>query len=155
MQEFQGGPGTSLERTRSAVNAPALALMIVAGLGALFALYTMFAGNSQVFDALKPLVANNPQALEQLEQAQSRSGGIQWRGLINVAIAGFVLFGALQMRQVKSYGLAMAASIVALVPCLGPCCCLGIPFGIWSLVVLAKPEVKAGFADAERGGRAS
>jgi hypothetical protein len=39
----------------------------------------------------------------------------------------------------------MTAAILALVPCTSPCCLAGIPAGIWALVVLAKPEVKAGF----------
>jgi hypothetical protein len=28
---------------------------------------------------------------------------------------------------------------------LGPCCIVGIPFGIWAIVVLSKPEVKRAF----------
>jgi hypothetical protein len=39
----------------------------------------------------------------------------------------------------------MAASIIAIIPCFGPCCCLGIPVGIWALVVINKPEVKSAF----------
>jgi hypothetical protein len=39
----------------------------------------------------------------------------------------------------------VVTSIVAMVPCLGPCCIVGIPIGIWALVVLMKPEVKAAF----------
>jgi hypothetical protein len=26
-----------------------------------------------------------------------------------------------------------------------PCCFIGLPIGIWALIVLAKPEVKAAF----------
>jgi hypothetical protein len=38
----------------------------------------------------------------------------------------------------------MVASVVAMLPC--QCCCLfGLPFGIWALVVLNKPEVKSHF----------
>jgi len=39
----------------------------------------------------------------------------------------------------------MAAAIVACVPFCSPCVVLGIPFGIWALVVMAKPEVRAAF----------
>jgi hypothetical protein len=34
---------------------------------------------------------------------------------------------------------------MALIPCLGPCYILGIPAGIWALVVLARPEVREAF----------
>jgi hypothetical protein len=68
-------------------------------------------------------------------------------GAVNLLIAalnGFVLFGAIKMLRLQSHGLAMAASIVAMLPC--QCCCLlGLPFGIWALVVLNKPEVKSQF----------
>jgi hypothetical protein len=31
------------------------------------------------------------------------------------------------------------------VPCISPCCLVGLPIGIWALVVLNKPEVKSSF----------
>jgi len=66
--------------------------------------------------------------------------------LIFVGIATIMVFGALKMQKLESYELSMAASILAIIPCLTPCC-IGIPFGIWSLVVLLKPEVKQAFKD--------
>jgi len=39
----------------------------------------------------------------------------------------------------------MAGSIVAMVPC-NICCLLGLPFGIWALVVIVRPEVKDAFS---------
>ena len=65
--------------------------------------------------------------------------------LIPIILSGVVVFGALQMRDAKNYPMAMAAAIIACIPCCGPCC-LAIPVGIWALVVLNKPEVKAAFA---------
>ena len=59
--------------------------------------------------------------------------------------AAFILFGALKMKKLESYGLAMAASIIAMIPCFSPCCLLGLPIGIWAVVVLSKPEVKSAF----------
>lgn len=56
-----------------------------------------------------------------------------------------VILGGWRMTRLKNYGLCVAAAIVAVVPCLSPCCCLGIPPGIWALIVLSKPEVKAAF----------
>jgi len=54
------------------------------------------------------------------------------------------------MMKLNNYGLCIAASIAALVPCLTPCCCLGLPAGVWALVVLCKPEVKAAFGSTAR-----
>ena len=55
-----------------------------------------------------------------------------------------ILIGALKMRKWQSYGLAMTASILCIL-CDWSCCCLGIGAGIWAIVVLCKPEVKAAF----------
>jgi hypothetical protein len=49
------------------------------------------------------------------------------------------------MKNLTRHGLALAAAIVAMVPCVSPCCWLGLPIGIWAVVVLSKPEVKSHF----------
>lgn len=47
------------------------------------------------------------------------------------------------MRVLASYRLAIAASILAMI--LPPGSLIGLPFGIWALVVLTRPEVRAAF----------
>jgi hypothetical protein len=70
-------------------------------------------------------------------------------GAIIGEIAGLIwssvlFWGGYQMKNLNSYSAAMTASILAMVPC--NCCCIfGLPFGIWSLVVLNKPEVRDAF----------
>jgi hypothetical protein len=56
-----------------------------------------------------------------------------------------VILGAMRMKSLTSYGFAMAGAIIAMIPCLSPCCCLGLPVGIWALVVLMNQDVKAAF----------
>jgi hypothetical protein len=80
--------------------------------------------------------------LKTFASATSR-GGI-FANIFGLALNSFIIFGALKMKNLENRGLAMAASIVALIPCF-TCYCIGIPVGIWSLVVLSKPEVKAAF----------
>lgn len=53
--------------------------------------------------------------------------------------------GGLCMILRKSYSLAVTGAIVSLVPICGPCLGLSIPFGIWALVLLLRPEVKFAF----------
>ncbi len=64
--------------------------------------------------------------------------------VLGFVIYGLILLGAIKMKKLESYGLAMTASVLALLPC-SACCVVGLPFGIWALVVLNKPEVKAAF----------
>jgi hypothetical protein len=78
-----------------------------------------------------------------VQQLAGGAGGII--GAILALIFGaIIVFGAIKMRQLQSYGLAMTASILAMLPC-SCCCIIGLPIGIWSLVTLMKPEVKAAF----------
>jgi phage FluMu protein Com len=60
---------------------------------------------------------------------------------------GIVIFGAIRMKQLKNYNLAIAASILAMLPC-SACCILGLPVGIWSLVVLCNRDIRAAFQQA-------
>jgi hypothetical protein len=57
---------------------------------------------------------------------------------------GFLIAGSICMLKRRAYAMAMTATIIAMIPC--NCCCLfGLPFGIWGLVTLTKPEVKDAF----------
>jgi hypothetical protein len=63
-------------------------------------------------------------------------------GVLNlVAIAGGVW-----MFTLTGYRMGMAGAVVSCIPVATGCCVTGIPFGLWALVVLVRPEVKAAFA---------
>lgn len=66
------------------------------------------------------------------------------QGLVGVLLGVLIIVGAQKMKRLESYGLAMTSAIISVVPCHG-CCLWGLPIGIWALVVLGKPEVKAAF----------
>ncbi|MBL8850248.1 MAG: hypothetical protein JNG89_11215 [Planctomycetaceae bacterium] len=58
----------------------------------------------------------------------------------------FLIYAFSRMQALKSFGVAYAGAIISVIPVLGaPCCVLGIPFGIWALVVLNNPSVKSAF----------
>jgi hypothetical protein len=54
--------------------------------------------------------------------------------------------GAFSMMRRGSYLWALTVCILALVPMLGPCYFLAIPFGIWGLVLLRRADVRNSFA---------
>jgi hypothetical protein len=72
---------------------------------------------------------------------------------MGVYLYGVAAFGQLVMALAavflmmrKNYALCISASILALVPCLGsPCFVIGIPFGIWALILLLREDVRYGF----------
>ena len=84
--------------------------------------------------------------------AQAREGAqeiaivirVLWSLLMSVSNV-VILTGALRMKELRNRGLSQVACILALIPCLGPCFVLGIPFGIWGLVALNDPDVRRSF----------
>jgi hypothetical protein len=74
--------------------------------------------------------------------------GFVWHGF-SLLVDAAIIYGALQMQRGQSYGWAVAAALLAIIPCISsPCCCLGLPFGIWALVVLMGEEGRRAFAGA-------
>jgi hypothetical protein len=56
-----------------------------------------------------------------------------------------IAFGAISMIRLKGYASAYTAAILAVIPGCSPCFILGIPFGIWAIIVLNRPDVKQRF----------
>jgi len=129
------------------VNGPGIALMIVGIFCVLTALLSLA---SNVFgfgaNAFAP-GGGQPGMPPQLEKwVQMTSGGVGVAlNIIGLGISGFIIFASTKMRRLESYGLVMTGTIISMVPCISPCCCVGLPIGIWVLVVLSKPEVKSAF----------
>jgi len=141
-------PGAAAAGTREAalqaVKGPAIALIVTAALGiayyGLSGVFTLVAGGTMFHHELPPNIP--PQMRAFFEGMHGSMAGVI--NLFFAALNAFVLLGAIKLMRLQSYGLAMAACIVAMLPC--QCCCLfGLPFGIWALVVLSKPEVKSAF----------
>ncbi|WNG39261.1 hypothetical protein F0U60_40845 [Archangium minus] len=145
-EDFPGMPGaTNTAAAREAVATPAILLMVTGGLGVVMALFGLLSSAMGGGELPPDLFEANPD-LEQLRPwlERSRSFGA-FGNVLTLALSGVTFFGGLKMKNLENFGLAMAASIIAILPCFGPCCCIGIPVGIWSLVVINKPEVKSAF----------
>ncbi|MDP7020721.1 MAG: hypothetical protein QGG36_33350 [Pirellulaceae bacterium] len=56
-----------------------------------------------------------------------------------------IAFGSLAMIRLRNYTAAWTAAILAVVPICSPLIIFGIPFGMWALVLLLKPEVREQF----------
>jgi hypothetical protein len=82
-------------------------------------------------------------------------GSLDWSSPLNLALNtvffvlhGLIVWGGVSMMMQRRWGLSMAAAVLAIFPCTSPCCCLGLPLGIWAVVVLTRPEVKAAMRSA-------
>jgi hypothetical protein len=125
---------------RSQVAGPAIALMVAGGLSIGWALLNLLL---HLFGVAMIGAMGPPNPQNQGEFITNMVSGV-CGALVGLVLGGVILAGALQMRNLRNWGLALAGSIVAMLPCHG-CCILGLPFGIWAVVVLAKPEVKNAF----------
>jgi len=138
------GAGAGRDTALSLVKGPAIALIVTAGLGIAFygfsGLFTLFTGGTMFHQEMPPDLP--PQMRAFFEGMQGPLAGVI--NLVIAALNGFVLFGAIKLLRLQNHGVAMVAAVAAMLPC--QCCCLfGLPFGIWALVVLNKPEVKSQF----------
>ena len=71
--------------------------------------------------------------------------GVVVVGLVIFAIPWVITLGGFAMLTRRSYSLAIVAAILSLTNCNQLCCVLSIPVGIWALIVLFQPDVKASF----------
>lgn len=138
---YGGGPNRGLAMQK--VNGPAIGLMVTAGLGILYQLL-MIVLNVLGTGFNMASMAGQSGTPEGMTNLMSGTIGIVF-GIIAILVGGVVFFGAMKMRALQSWPLAIAAAVLAIIPCLSPCCCIGIPVGIWALVVLFDANVKASF----------
>jgi GYF domain 2 len=130
-------------RAKDAVSGPAIGLMVTAGLGVAGGLVGLVLTLAR-WGAAPEMPGMDPQLAHMIQVFAYGPLGIVTK-IVGLAISLFVLYGAIKMQKLAGYGFALAAAIVALIPCFSPCCLIGLPIGIWALVVLSKPEVKSQF----------
>ena len=137
--EFDENPEATLVRAREMARGPALALMIVNALALLLLITVVVIIVITVLAA--PPVQGGP--------AGPPPAGV-WiligfygiYGLIAVSKMVLGFLGGRALMGTRSYGWAMAGAIATVVPLDGCMSLIFVPFGIWALVVLQKPEVK-------------
>ena len=121
-----------------AINGPAIGLIVVAILGFLVQVLSL------IWHLGFSAMAASQMAQQPWGNMFSPAVSIV-SSIIGIAVSAVILFGGLKMKKLENHGLAMTASIIAMIPCISPCCLVGLPIGIWAVVVLSKPEVKSAF----------
>jgi hypothetical protein len=139
-----GGPGNPMALAK--VKGPATALLVTAVVGIILQvlglIYSLVAGNAQ--PQLPP--GADPQQVQLMQNIAVFSGTVGMvLGVISIVIGVVIILGALKMMKLERYGLAMTSAVLALIPCISPCCLLGLPFGIWAIIALNDATVKASF----------
>jgi hypothetical protein len=125
------------------VKAPAIALLVIGILNALIAILILAGGAVR----LAGLTGPEPIPTDEAQRMGYYAGTIGGYAVafLSLIVAPVIIWGAIQMMKGKKLGLAKTAAILAIIPLTSCCFIIGIPFGIWALVVLGKPDVKALF----------
>jgi uncharacterized membrane protein YhaH (DUF805 family) len=126
---------------RNQVNGPAVGLIIVSSISVGLLLLSL------PFDVFLLFTGILPQEPGEIDPQLKVTVRLIW-GVFILLASCFSLYGAVCMKRLRNYDTARIAAMVACIPCLGPCCLLGIPFGAWALITLNKPEVKAAFTQS-------
>jgi hypothetical protein len=130
-------PGKMSSANTSVIVAPAVGLM-VAGLWKLFSALTVLFVLAGLNTGWLGTILGN-WGIGSIPRWEFVPGFIVL--LLKVVPACLILFGGYQMLQRRSYAWAIAAGIVAIVSC----SLIGLPIGIWALIVLARDDVKSAF----------
>lgn len=125
------------------VKPPAIALIVLGVLAVLMSIYGFISPTDpeQVRAGMEQAGLDaemTEMAIEWLGKA-----GIAWN-VVALGLASLVILGGTRMLRLRSRGLAITSSILVMLPC--TCCCvIGLPVGIWALIVLIDKDVKAAF----------
>lgn len=136
--------GAERQAALQRVKGPAVALKIWAIINLLLAGWslvrlTIFRPNLDQLDSMMKQIGD-PQIQQLVQQwlhmAYGPFGIVN--SIFNLLMSLLIYIGAARMQSLRSYEFAFTAAILAMIPCVTPCCLLGLPFGIWAIVALSK-----------------
>lgn len=124
------------------IKIPAIGLIITGSLNGLIGLLTLLSGLLRLVGVVKEQTPTDE--AERLGYYIGTGFGYGV-GFFSLILAPVIIFGGMKMLKGEKIGLAKTAAILAILPISSCCFVIGIPFGIWALFILLKPEVKAAF----------
>lgn len=154
---------TTLRLARQKVSLPAK-FMIASGVFMLLLLFAQIALTVSGYDATlkilewseqqQPPGPGREKAKQQVEEARVRDRNPEYIqagifGVVSFTLNLLVVVGGFRMQSFSGRTLAIVGAVCAIIP-INSCCCIGIPVGIWALIVLMNPDVKAVFDAAKQ-----
>jgi hypothetical protein len=123
------------------LKAPAIALLIVGCLNGVTGFLTVLSGLLR----LVGVMGKEAIPIDQAEKAGFwfATLGMYGVALVSLLLAPVIVYGAVQMMQGRKLMLAKIAAVLAILPLTSCCCIAGLPVGIWTFIVLSRPEMRA------------
>jgi hypothetical protein len=138
---YQGppaGPPPPAPDAAQRVATPAILLMVYAGLGVV----------AQLAWLLMMATGLGIQTLQR-ELPPDVQVNTVWNiitSVLGLLVAGGIIYGALQMKNLRNHTFAVVGAVLAFIPFINPCCCvIGLFPGGWALYVLLKNDIRAAF----------
>lgn len=128
------------------LQSPAIGLIIVGTLSAMSGILLILGRITSILNKREPEFTNEARRFGY----ETANIFFPLVSLISIIAAPLIIYGAIQMIKARRYPIAMLAAILALIPFSSICCIPSIPIGIWALIVLRNPEVKAIFESSPR-----
>lgn len=135
--------GRRRDEAAEKVTIPAIFMMILGAIGLLLAI----ANAAYVFSGAaddEPNAFGGPQD-PNMKNDPAYIAGQVIATVVTIGWGLLVFLGGLQMKKLSSRGFVMFSSILVMLPC-NWCCVIGIPLGIWALVVMNDDDVKRSFS---------
>jgi len=112
----------------------------------------MIAGIVNILCIIPFVVLMGTQLLSNSSLLRSRRLDLQGAmlSLLVTIVGAVIVYGVMRMKELENRKLAVIARVLAVLP-VTPGCVLGVPFGVWALITLTKPEVTKAFADNADG----
>jgi hypothetical protein len=122
---------SDVSEVKAKLKLPAIAIMVSVGIGLVQCLYGLMLPDYKVM-----------QALGSADQGIIAAVKALW--LLGFPAYAFCIYSALQMMNARKHGFAITSAVITILS--GCQNLIGIPIGIWALIVLQKPEIKSAFA---------
>jgi hypothetical protein len=144
-EEAYPAAGTALDKVRL----PAIFLIIVGILNIPGGFFWALTGANAMWNVEANEQAAKQFNLPKVDPGQAKVGAIFYFGLcvMSLVAGAITILGGVRMLSLKSYGLAILGSVLAILPCISVmgCCGVGEGVGIWSLIVLTSADVRSAF----------
>lgn len=129
--------GVDVESHLQTLNTLAIVGLVLCTLSLIFAVITFLVNLGVLFQGYDGLTS----------QEMARQIGLETGRVFFILLPLGMIYGNIQAMRLGKFKWARFAAILMSIPCCSPLVVLGMPVGIWMLVLFNKPGVKERFAD--------